>query len=144
VTYAGFLGDLPFIAMNGNGQIAFVADLKGVPGKPVTQARGLFATDINGQVHLIARAGAPLDLGGGDTRIPIFISFTSFPGADAGQAVAFTDDGAIAFTAQFVGGGGGVFIAWVPEPTIILPVMIGGLLLTRRAERRKSLQTRDW
>ena len=94
-----------------SGQIVFTASLT---GPEVTQSSGyaLFASDVNGQIRLIAREGRPFASSGGVGGTVRRIGFQS---AGPGRA-QMNGAGEIAFTLWYYGGASGIYVAAFPCP----------------------------
>ena len=97
-------------AINGEGQVAFKALIAG-PGVDSTNNQGIFATDLEGNLHLIARTGDTFDIGGDEYRTISFLGFVSGSGIEDGRRSAFNDAGELAFVAMFSDHSSGVFVA---------------------------------
>jgi MYXO-CTERM domain-containing protein len=104
-------------------QIAFVSGLTG-SGVNDSNKIGLFATDINGNLGLIARSGDFLDVGNGELR-----QITQL------RAESFNSSNQLGFLAFFTDGTNGAFIATVPEPAALL---LTAALLAPLHRRRRS------
>jgi len=142
-------------ALNANGQLAFIAGLFiprqierdgpiiGDPNSGVdsTNDDGLWATDIEGTLHLIAREGDLLEVGPNDFRTILSLDFEANTGNGDGRPSGFNNRGQIAFAASFREGGSGVFVSnlvTVPEPSTLLLILSGVVLsvLSTQADRR--------
>jgi hypothetical protein len=112
-------GFAPFgrTSLNDLGEIAFWAALE--------DGFGVFATDAEGTLHLLARTGGQLVLDDGRT-VTIDSVDLWMPGIDA--------SGAVAFTATF-GNESAVIVASVPEPAIGLAALAAILVLAPRRRR---------
>ena len=108
-------------------QIAFVSGLTG-SGVNDSNKIGLFATDINGNLGLIARSGDFLDMGDGELRQITQLWAESFNSANQ-----------LGFIAFFTDGTNGAFVATVPEPSSVLFLAAPALLIFSR-RRRASYQ----
>lgn len=109
VEYAAFSDP----AINALGQVAFLADLRGV-GVTSANNQALFAEDAAGSLHLIARKGDLLDVDDGpgvDERTISALGFWGGSGNEDGRRSAFNDSGQLAFTAAFTGSTAGVFVS---------------------------------
>ena len=117
-----------FVRLNADGQIAVRLFLAG-PDVGTHNEQGILATDHSGDIRLVAREGDPFTVAEGDVRIIEEIGFRWDMNAS----------GQVAFSAAFTDGSSGVFVANVfPEPTGILALAAGAVLL-RRAPRRRRL-----
>jgi hypothetical protein len=132
-------------AMNAVGQLAFETFLAGTG---VTSANnfGIWATDLNGILHLIARSGDAFDVGNGDIRTIASLRFNpggfgeKGSGGEDGHMKVFNDAGQLAFWASFTDGSAGIFIANVPEPTGAVQASMGlcwTLFVVGKIRRRK-------
>jgi formylglycine-generating enzyme required for sulfatase activity len=123
------------LAFNSAGQIAFWATLSGA-GVNSSNFGGLWATDSQGQLHLIARKGDSLEVVPGDYRTVAFLFDVGGNATGDGRRSAFNDRGQYAFSAWFTDGSTGVFVSdvvAVPEPAILsLPgLALAGTWLSR-------------
>jgi hypothetical protein len=143
------LANVPF-AFNDRGQMAFLGELKtGVGGVSSNNRRGIWATDAEGQLQLIARVGDLLELSTGESREIRTLSFIAgsgfspnSTGNDDGRPSGFNDRGELAFAAEFADFSRGVFVSSlvVPEPASITLILANiGLLLRRRV--RKAVES---
>ena len=116
-----------YLRLNADGQIAVRLFLAG-PDVGTHNEPGIWATDHGGEIRLVAREGDPFTVAKGDVRIIEVIGFRWDMNAS----------GQIAFPAAFTDGSSGVFVANVfPEPTGILAVAAGAVLLRRSPRRRR-------
>ncbi len=99
-------------ALNATGQVAFQALLSG-PGVSylTNNERALYATDIAGDLHLIARTGDPIEVAPGDWRTATHLGFPDFTSTNRGRATVFNDRGQLAFAATFSDGTKGMFVS---------------------------------
>lgn len=120
--------------LNTNGQVAFIHRLFG-PAVDEKNDVGIFAQDIHGDLHLIARTGDAIDVSSDplspDVRTISRLSFDT--------SLGFNDLGQLAFQARFDDGSDGIFVSnlvAVPEPPshllIWLVVMVVGICRLRR------------
>jgi hypothetical protein len=107
--------------MNDRGQVAFSATLDdGGYG-------GLFATDVTGELKVIALQGAELEIAPGDFRTVQGLRFFA-----SGESLSgFNNRGQLAFYADFTDGSSGIFVsnvAAIPEPSavVLLALAIAG------------------
>jgi hypothetical protein len=122
--------------MNAAGQVAFAAVLKvGEGGVTEDSNSGLWASDVDGVLHLVARAGDEVDVDNGpgvDLRIfsgfsisHSAIFFGQGSGNEDGRPSYFNDRGQLAFWASFTDGTSGVFIS----DAVAVPESSGRILL---------------
>ena len=115
---------------NARGQVAFGALLAG-PGVTSDNDLALYATGLDGTLHLVAREGMSIDLPDGTART---IATLTFPTGSSGQhsrSQSFNDAGQLVFSAGFANGSA-VFIAAVPEPATGALVLLGAAAVARR------------
>lgn len=129
--------------INNTGQVAFTARLTGADGLPFND-RGLFATDENGELQLIARTGDLFDVNDDplveDLRA---INSIAFGNLDRRRDV-FNSNGELAFRLNFSAtgspGGSGIFVAStvVPEPNtgVLLTLVLVGVTSIRQKKLR--------
>ncbi len=124
-------------ALNSVGQVAFYASLVGT-GVAGDNISGIWATNRDGSVCLVARDGDLLQVGPGDFRRIAELDFLSSSGGEDGRPMAINDLGQVVFRAHFDDGSYGVFIADVPEPATVMLLGVGGLVALRRRGRKES------
>jgi len=110
--------------INNAGQVAFSAELRG-PGISGENRRGVYATNLEGQLILIARQGDLFDVNDDplveDLRTiqNVFVTFFSGTfsgsGGEDGRQSSFNDAGQLAFSLDFLDGTWGVFIANIED-----------------------------
>jgi hypothetical protein len=136
VVFDNFIGSTGNVAINGVGQVAFFANLKG-PGVSSLNDKGIWATDRAGVLRLIVRTGDTIEYSPGQFgTVSDFVSYLS-SGDQDGRKASFNDQGQIAFDATGTGFRWGIFIsdaATVPEPPAIVLAMIGFLGVLRRCK----------
>ncbi len=117
--------DVPFV-LNDAGQTAFLASLTG-SGVDSTNDRGIWATDSNGDLQLIAREGDPLQVAPGDLRtvggLGVDTGLENGASNSDGRPTFFNNRGQLAFWAGFTDGTSGIFVSnrvAVPEPSAFL------------------------
>jgi hypothetical protein len=112
-------------AVNAEGQLAFIGSLyhptppRGGPppdpqlygGVDDTNDQGIWATDLNGTLRLIAREGDQFEVAPSDLRTIATLKFAGNTGNEDGRASGFNDAGQIAFSAFFTDGSSGVFVS---------------------------------
>jgi hypothetical protein len=109
------------VRLSENGEVLFATLVGG--------RYSLFFADTNGQIHLLARVGDPVDLGGGDVR-----TFQSMIEWDASPDLRHTT-----VSARFADGSSGLFLITIPEPGTGA-LLAGGLVtgaLVRRGRRSR-------
>lgn len=130
-------------SLNSSGQIAFQARLGG-GGVGSSNNLGIWATDRNGVLHLIARTGDKLEIAPGD--FPTISNLDLIANTDNGDGgpSGFNNLGQLAFWASFNGSTSGVFVSNVvaiPEPSSLLLTALAaaGLLKSRRLRGQLSM-----
>ena len=124
--------------INAAGQTAFLAFLLTGNGVTFSNNAGLWATDPDGLLTLIARTGDLFDVNDDpftdDFRTISSVSFFANSSGEDGRATSFNDAGQLAFFLSFTDGSQGLFVASVPEPAGLAVLGLGGvaLLLRRR------------
>jgi hypothetical protein len=102
--------------MNSVGQIAFRARLKG-QNVDNTNLRGIWATDYNGALNLIARRGDLFDVNDDplieDLRTISYVDMllSQYGGGENGLPTSLNDNGQLALTMVFTDGSHGLFVA---------------------------------
>ncbi len=123
----GVFKDTSEPVLNALGQVAFSASLSG-PGVFSNNDTGIWATDLEGVLRLIAREGDPLVAGpGAGTNLGKIYElwFKGGSGNQDGRAVGFDDLGQVAFMAKTftdTSSNEGVFVSnlvAVPEPNVV-------------------------
>jgi hypothetical protein len=102
--------DLSLPTLNGEGQAAFRASLTG-PGVSSSNNLGIWASDPEGALQLIARTGSPLEVAPGVLRTISDVQFVGFTGNSDGRASGFNNLGQLVFWARFTDGSQGVFVS---------------------------------
>ena len=129
--------------INDAGQVAFTASLTDADGRPSLN-RGLFATDLSGDLQLIARVGDLFDVDDDPLTEDLrAINSIRFIDNDRRQD-AFNDNGELAFLLMFSAtnspGGSGIFVAStvVPEPSTagLLMLLLANSICTRKLANR--------
>jgi hypothetical protein len=115
------------LTLNALGQVAFTAQLAIVfGGVSSDNDRGVWATDLLGQLHLIAREGDLFEVASGDMRL--------IDGVGIGSSQSFNDSGTLLLSLSFSDGTSGIFTAIVPEPgTFTVIMLVSPALLRRRS-----------
>jgi hypothetical protein len=130
------------LVLNAQGQVAFAATLTG-DGVDISNDRGIWATDPDGQLQLIARTGDALQIAPGDSRTIDYLAFVGGSGNEDGRPSGFNDFGQLAFVAQFTDGSSGIFVSnlvAVPEPATPLLACFAWLGATRVFWRSSQLR----
>jgi uncharacterized protein YjbI with pentapeptide repeats len=96
--------------VNSAGQIAFRAGLTGT-GVGTANSLGIWATDQDGALQLIARTGSQLEITPGVFRTTSDLGIALDSGNSDGRASAFNDFGQLVFWASFTNGTQGVFVS---------------------------------
>lgn len=96
--------------LNALGQVAFQEVLRG-PGIDVTNDEGLWVTDLNGDLRLVALEGDELDLGADDIRTIVSLEMRDFSGGGGGVPTSLNDRGELVFWAAFADGSSAVVVA---------------------------------
>ena len=113
------------MAINARGQVAFLADLTGV-GVDGSNDLGLWATDTDGELHLIARTGDLFDINPdpivAEYREIGSIGFMGGSGGQDGRGLSFNDNGQLVMSLRFRGleASYGVFTVNIPAPGIFI------------------------
>ncbi|MGE0481823.1 MAG: choice-of-anchor tandem repeat NxxGxxAF-containing protein [Phycisphaerae bacterium] len=120
--------------LNEAGQVAFWTRLT---GQGITSANdfGIWATDPDGALRLIAREGDPLEVAPGDVRIVSSLALAADPSSGLVLGTSFSGAGDLTFRATFTDGSLGVFVTRVPEAASAALLAFAGLTLrcTRRS-----------
>jgi hypothetical protein len=134
-----FFGDIQGMLGNGQGQVAFFSGLRG-EGVDETNGSGLWATDPQGELVLIARTGDLLEVLPGDFRRIEHLSAEEWSGGGDGRRVCFSENGELAFKAEFTDGSNGIFVAFVPEPATVtlLGIALAGAFYDWRRRKREE------
>ncbi|XAL99601.1 hypothetical protein OT109_18730 [Phycisphaeraceae bacterium D3-23] len=107
---------------NNAGQTAFFADLEGT-GVDFTNDEGIWATNLAGQLTLVARSGDTFDIDDDplteDLRTISAVMLTTGSGGEDGRRTSLNDAGQLAFSLRFTDGSEGVFVA------TILDILLG-------------------
>jgi hypothetical protein len=108
--------------LNGAGQTAFRGNLTG-EGVTGGNGRGIWATDLDGLVHLVAREGDIIDVSNDplspDPRTISSLWLIPGSGGEDGKATSFNDAGQLAFRARFTDGSEGIFVATFATPLTV-------------------------
>jgi hypothetical protein len=126
------------LVLNAQGQVAFSAFVTG-GGIDFGNDLGIWATDLDGQLQLIAREGDTFEIAPGDSRTIQYLGFVAGSGNEDGLPSGFNDLGQLAFMASFTDGSSGIFVSnlvAIPEPATLILASIA--LFTRRAFARRE------
>ena len=135
----GNVGGYSGLVLNGAGQIAFYSDLT---ENGVDVGGGIWATDRNGELQLIARDGDLLEVAPGDFRtVDLGLHVFTPTGNSDGRVSFFNNLGQLAFRAEFTDFSSGIFVSnrvAIPEPStfVLAAVIVLGLIV--RPVRRNS------
>ena len=96
----------------------------------------LYGWDPTGGLILVARTGDLLEVAPGDLRrIDALTSLNALgSGGEDGRVTGLSDNGLLAFRAQFIDGSSGVFVAQIPTPGA---ASLLGLATLSAARRRR-------
>lgn len=134
-----FEGIVPSPVLNAAGQTVFLATVSG-SGVTSLNDRGIWATDLDGELQLIVREGDSLEVAPSEFRIISTLGFIGGTGNGDGRASGFNDRGQLAFMASFTDGSSGVFVSnlvAVPEP-VSLSLLVLGVISAYALRRRFS------
>ena len=105
---------------NALGQVAFTAFLDGPNVSSLNgNTRGIYATNLDGQLNKVARTGDTIEVNG-ELRTIRSLSFQPGTGNEDGEASGFNDEGQLVFSAAFTDDSSGIFIADTNPPTFML------------------------
>jgi hypothetical protein len=134
-------------SINTMGMVAFSATLRG-PGLTSDNRLGLYATDAEGVLTLIARHGDPFDVDDDpdreDWRIVDRYSAVGGSGGEDGLRVALNDLGQLFFTLTFTDGTSGAFyaqLAPIPEPAALSIALAAIVAFAGRRRERLSIDS---
>jgi len=114
VVFGSFVSSFNLPAINDQGQTAFVGTLTGA-GVSSTNDQGIFATDLDGTLQLIAREGDLFDInpdpGLVENRTISLLNFVGNSGGGDGRATGLNNASQLVFRLVFTDGTQGVFVA---------------------------------
>ena len=128
-----FQSKLFFFSNNDHGQTAFKTQLTGT-GVRHTNDTGIFAQDLGGNLHLVAREGDLLDISDDSVRH----DFRRIKDLGFSEKSGFNNAGQLAFWAEFTEGTSGVFVSnlvVVPEPNSLALLAFGRVAMLRQFRR---------
>ena len=105
--FGSFFRNTPSI--NRFGQLAFPAAL--IDSQSGASTSSLWATDLDGNLTMIARVGEGLEVAKGDVRTISNLTMLAKHGDDDGRPRSMNDLGQIAFSASFTDGTSGIFLS---------------------------------
>jgi hypothetical protein len=115
--------------MNGAGQIAFVGNITGAGVNSITN-HGIWATDTNGVLTLIAREGDLFDIDDNPLvetlRTIKTVEMATGSGGEDGRPSSFNDAGQLVFKLTFTNGVKGIYVATIPPGVVVLPGDLNG------------------
>lgn len=129
--------------INDLGQVAFSATLRG-PSIGSSNDRGIWATDAEGTLQLVAREGDQVDVDDGasiDLRTIRQVNIYTPPRMPNGISRGLNDQGQIAYRAIFTDGSSGIFVSnavAIPEPSTWAMGLWALSMFGRRSRRRES------
>lgn len=132
------------VAINGSGDIIFGASFGTPESWPWEHSSGWLVRESTGQMEMLLSTGDEIEVLPGDFRTVDRMGARLESGGEDGRAIAFNDDGALAFYAYFTDNSVGVFTAQlagntIPEPGSLLLLALGGcgvLAMRARGEVR--------
>ena len=105
----------PEVALNGAGQVAFFATLRGTSDPFGADRAGIYATDPDGNLRKIVRTGDLFDVDPSDTFVNLRtitgLSLITGSGGQDGRATSFNDRGVLTFQLFFDDNSSGIFSA---------------------------------
>ncbi len=107
-------------ALNSANQVVFQANLMHNDSVDDSNDMGLWATDLNGDLHLIVRTGDQVDVNDDplieDLRTVQYFRFHSETNNEDGRRSSFSDSGQISYLLEFTDGTYGLFVATIGLP----------------------------
>ena len=123
-------------ALNGSGQVAFLAALMGT-GVNGNNGSGVWIESSPGNLQLIVRAGDLLEVEPGVFKTLAGGFFVPASGEDDGLPSLFNDRGELALELRFTDGTSGMFL-FVPEPSSIVIAAVGAIACLAVAGRNRA------
>jgi hypothetical protein len=127
------------IAANSLGQIAFYSIIGSSLGSTghisgtIGNNAALFATDLDGTIYCIAQKGESFFAPGmAGPLVVASIGFSGSSGGQEGRAIAFNDNGDLAYILSFTDGSSGLFVSHIPEPGTLALIVISLVAVARR------------
>ncbi len=134
-----FFGDFADLTMNGAGQVAF---LSSVLRSGSTSLEGIWATDRNGSLTLVALEGDTFNVNSDplieDLRTIKHVGMLTGSGGEDGLPTSFNDNGQLTFKLIFDDGTSGIFVAAIPEPTSLMVFVVGSAVALCSRHRRPA------
>ena len=122
-------------SLNSAGQVAFKALTTGPLGE---YGRGIWATDLSGNLRLIAHTGDDFVVAPGDVPQIELLKLNSGGSSEEGYLSAFNDAGQLAFAVSFTDTSEGVVIASiVPEPSSVALLLVATCCVTLGVSRKR-------
>jgi hypothetical protein len=134
--------DFEQVAINGSGDIVFGASFGTPDSWPWELGSGWIVRESDGQMDMLLSTGDEIEVLPGDFRTIDRMGARLESGGEDGKAIAFNDDGSLAFYAYFTDNSVGVFTAQlagnaIPEPSGLLLLALGtcGVIAARSCDR---------
>ncbi len=120
------------LVVNSGGQFAFTGTVSG-SGIDSSNNRGLWASDVDGDLHLVVRSGEQINVSGDldnpDWRtISAILMSPHYSGGEDGLRNSFNNQGRLAFRLSFTGGSFGVFVADLGNQQPSGATIVGGFV----------------
>lgn len=132
VVFSSFVN---FPVINNAGDIAFWGRVSGT-GVDETNDFGIWATDADGLLQLIAREGDLFDVNDDplieDLRMISTVALITGSGGGDGLRTSLNDNRELAFVLSFTDESQGGFVATIPEPSSLASMAVCGVALLRR------------
>jgi len=124
--------NLSNLVVNSSGQYAFTGIVSG-SGIDNTNNRGLWASDVDGVLHLVVRSGEQINVSG-DLDNPDWRTISNrllspyYSGGEDGLRNSFNNQGRLAFSLSFADGSTGVFVADLGNQQPSGATIVGGFV----------------